>query len=521
MRKIGMIVAGLMILITGCKKEFTEAGYDTVKDGNYRFKQYNATVKAYNARVNRVFSHNPSMLSLGIYRQPAFGISEADMVIQFNNSTAFNTLNFRNADSILYVELRIPFFSTKNEELSTASDPVYDLDSVFGDRPFKVRVYESNYYLFPYDPNSNLIHTRQYFSDFDFSSHRGNLLAEENSFYMSADYIIDTLRVNGSVDYVDDEVKSGVDNDTLPPHFVIRLDTAFFRQHIFDRAGQPVITNNELFKNHFRGIYIDVEPKNDDGSFALFRGGSPQLVLAYRYVFMNINGTPNDPSDDYPDHAYEKVILTAGNVINLFSNDFYPSVDQKIDNTDMANGEDKLYVKGQAASMGVVEMFTPTELYELRNNDWLINQANIRFYTDENEMAGIDSTEYPQQLYLYKKESNSKLSDLSLQLDDGTPLDQDRVLAVFDGRLSKDEGTGKYYYEFNITRHIKEVLRKDSANVKLALRTSENLTNFLTNPNPYKDPDATIPFGVVLKGNRAATDQVELRIYYTEPEDGN
>jgi hypothetical protein len=243
--------------------------------------------------------------------------------------------------------------------------------------------------------------------------------------------------------------------------------------------------------------------------------------MAYRYVFMNPNGTPDDPSDDYPDHAYEKVILTASTVINLYKNNFYPSVEQKITNSDRANGEDKLYVKGQAASMGVIELFNPTELYELRNNNWLINQANLRLYADEYEMAGIDSIEYPQQLYLYKKESNSKLSDLSLELEDGTPVDQDKILSVYNGRLAKDEETGKYYYEFNITRHIKEVLRKDSANVKLALRASEKLTNFLTNPNPYKAPDATIPFGVVLKGNRAATDQVELRIYYTEPEDDN
>ncbi len=520
MKKIIISFAGLLLVITGCKKEFTEAGFDTVKKENYQFKEYIAHTKTYSQPVDKVFSQNLPVNSFGIYRNPAFGISAADLLIQFNNSTDFNSINFRNADSILFVELRIPYHATKNEELSTDTDPVYDLDSVFGDNPFKVKAFESNYYLFPYDPYNNLTETRIFYSDFDFMAHTGDLLYEDNQFFVSSDYLIDTLRTASGYDFNADDVKPGISNDTLPPHFVLPLDTTYFRQHFFDKAGMPVLTDNELFKNHFRGIYIHAEALNNDGSFILFKPGI-QLVIAYRYLFMNPNGTPNDPTDDYPDHAYEKIILNPATVINLYRNDFYPYITQQLNAPDTNNGEEKIFVKGQAGAQGTIELFNPTELYELRNNNWLINQANIRFYVDENEMAGIDTTEYPKQLYLYKFESGRPpISDLSTRWETGETLDPNLVLSVYNGRLEKDNESGKYFYEFNITRHVKEVLRKDSSNVKLHLKVmSGTVFDFIQNPNPYKNADAYAPYGIVLQGNQAAANPVELRIYYTEPEE--
>lgn len=507
--------------MAGCKKKFTEAGFDIVKDENFQFKEYLAHIKVYNAPVERVYSQNPKLLSLGIYNHPAFGLSKADLLLQFNNSNAFNSLNFDNADSILFVELRIPYFSKKNEKLSTEENPVYELDSVYGTQPFKINVYQSKYYLFPYDPSSNLVTPQMYYSDFDFRSHTGDLLAQEDEFYITSEYLVDTLETNGYSNFLDEDLQTDLPRDTLPPHLVVRLDTTFFKNRFFNKARMPVLTNNELFKNYFRGLYIEVEPLNDDGSFALFSSGKVQLVLAYRYLFKNQNGTPDDPTDDFFDHAYEKIVLTAITGVNIYKNDFYPAVKQSIIHSNTTSGEEKVYIKGEAGSMAVMELFTPEELYRLRNNNWLINQANIRFYVDENEMAGVDSLEFPSQLYLYKIKYNMPISDLSLKYDNGVNLDINDVLRVYNGRLTVDEDSGKRYYEFNVTRHIKDLLRKDSTNLRLGIRVSSNLAEFVPSYKLKKDPDICVPYGVVLKGNQAPTEAVELRIYYTEPESNN
>jgi len=514
-----LFLAGSLLMLAGCKKDFSTAGFNAIKDENFQFKQYKASLVTYSEPVERVLAQNPGLINLGVYPHPAFGLSTADVLIQFNNSSRFGDINFINADSILFVELRIPYFSTYNEELSTDTEPIYDLDSVYGDHPVDISVYESNYYLFPYDPAAGLTRPQYFYSDFDFLSHTDNLLAHDDSFYSAPEYLIDTLNVVGGDFNIDNDVKPGVNNDTLPPHFVMPLDTAFFRQKFFEKAGRPVLTDNELFKNYFRGLYVHVKPVNQNGHLMLLDPANARLVIAYRYEFLNNNGTPDDSSDDFIDYGYEEFKLTPATIIQTYRNAFYPQVEQKITGGDAVNGEEKTYVKGDAGAMTVVKLFTPDELYELRNNDWLINQANIRFYIDPTEMNGIPEEEYPAQLFLYKKDSKSTLSDLSLESDDGYMIDLTKVLKIYNGRLTHDEDADIYYYEFNITRHIKEVLRKDSANVALGLRVSIPLDQFLQNPAPEKDPDAYLPYGVVLQGNLSADKPAELIIYYTEPEE--
>ncbi|NPA43131.1 MAG: DUF4270 domain-containing protein [Chlorobi bacterium] len=509
-----------MLLLTGCKKDFSTAGFDTIKEENFEFKTYQAKVRAYSKDVERVSGELPLLINLGIYRHPAFGLSSADLLIQFNHSPAFNSINFINADSILFVELRIPFFATKNEDLSTDTEPIYDLDSVYGTRPISVKVYESGYYLYPYDPNNNLLTPNHFYSDFDFLSRTRNLLAHDPDYVPEPYYIVDTIPVSGESGLEVEDMKDmpGFSGDTLPPHFVVRLDTAFFKRKFVDRAGTPQMSDPGLFLNYFRGIYVHTEAVNQDGSFMLLDPAGVQLVLAYRYMFINDNGTPNDTSDDYPDHGVEKIILLPTRLIQHYEKDFLPSVQQRLTAPDRQNGEEKIYVKGDAGAMGVIRLFDPVELYNLRNNDWMINQVNLRLYVDETEMAGMEDEELPQQLYLYNLQSGQPLTDLDPVTDEGQMVDFNYILSTYDGRLRHDSVEGVRYYEFNITRHVKRILRKDSANVDLGLRVCYNLGAFLEarKTNSFLDPDGFIPYGTVLQGNRSGDKPLELIIYYTE-----
>ncbi len=510
------------VALTACKKEFSEVGADLTNPSFYRFEMYSApNIKFYSHPVDRVKAVGQSLVAIGVYKHPAFGKTEADVKITFRTSEGFSSEHFMNADSILYVQLRIPFFSKKDEEQSTDDLPVYKVDSVFGSGPIKLEAYYNNYYLFPYDPNTGFTTNRQYYSDFNFMQHNTDLLYQNNQFVPDLAFFVDTIPLNVAIDDeldIPEEVKTGLRKDTIGPQFYINLDTTFFRHKIFDKAGQPQLTDQNLFETYFRGLYIHTEAVGSAGGMMLLDGAKVYLILAYRYSFVNNNGTQDDPSDDYVDHGYEKILLFGRMKVNVYRNDFYPGVRQAITSADPQTGQEKVYLKGDAGSMGMLQLFGPQELYELRNNDWIINQANLRFYVDETEMQDVPDAQHPKMLFLYKYDYRQPVSDLNPQLENGQTLDMTKVLEVYDGTLHEDSVTHQKYYNINITRTVKEILRKDSVNVRLGVRVTNDLIGFLSAINQLKDPDASTPFGTVLKGNLAADHPVELRIYYTEPQ---
>ncbi len=511
----------LTVLVGACKKDFTEIGYDTVNDAKFSFHQYQVQhLRFYNRQVEAVKSIGQPLVGLGVYRHPAYGLTTADLRITFGTTTDLESEHFLQADSILFVELRIPFFSKKNKELSTDEDPVYDVDSIFGHFPIDLKVYYNNYYFFPYDPEQDLHRSPSYFSDFDFSPLNGTLLYADHTFEPDLGYFVDTIpRAAGLSDLdIDESVRTTMSKDTVGPMFHVPLDTAFFRQMIFDRAGDPVLTDPTLFKSYFRGLYIETSPLSAFGTYMLMK---PQiyLVLAYRYKFTNNNGTPDDESDDYEDHAYEEILLPGIIHVNTYRNEFYPQVAQAIQQPDRQNGADKVYVKGAAGSMGLLEMFNSTELYRLRNNNWLINQAELRLYVDETEMHDVPESQQPARLFLYKYDYRQPIADLDPFLPDGGKVDLNKLVATYDGTLHKDTVNRRSYYQFNITRHIKNILRKDSSNVRLGVRMVTDLPGFLSQLDLRHDPDAYQPFGTVLQGNLSGDRPVELIIYYTKPED--
>jgi len=164
-------------------------------------------------------------------------------------------------------------------------------------------------------------------------------------------------------------------------------------------------------------------------------------------------------------------------------------------------------------------MFNSTELYRLRNNNWLINQAELRLYVDETEMHDVPESQQPARLFLYKYDYRQPIADLDPFLPDGGKVDLNKLVATYDGMLHKDTVNRRSYYQFNITRHIKNILRKDSSNVRLGVRMVTDLPGFLSQLDLRHDPDAYQPFGTVLQGNLSGDRPVELIIYYTKPED--
>ncbi len=509
------------LFLTACKKEFTKSGYDWVDDKKFQFEKYTVQhLRTYSVSTDSVMSGG-SYIPLGVYQHPAYGLTLADLLVRFGTTPAFDSDHFKNADSILFAEIRIPFFSKIDQEHSTDDYPVYILDSVFGNSPISIQAFENQYFIFPYDPSTGFEspNTVPYYSNFNYDSYKGDMISDIPVFTPDYGFVIDTIPINTVNDEQFNDLKDfKTDNDTLPPQVIIPVDTNYVRQKFFDHAGESVLTDEALFQDYFRGIYIDAQNLSNSGLLMLLKG-PVQLVIAYKYHFTNDNGTPDDDTDDYTDYKYEKIILLGQSVINNYRNYFYPQVENKLQNPNTVSGEDKIFVKGQAGATGIIELFNAQELYELRNNDWFINQANLRLYVDETEMSALPESEQPVQLYLYKYDSGEKIADLIPVLDNGQSIDVNNLISFYNGFYAFDSVRNMHYYEFNITRHIKDILRKDSANVRLGIRVVDNLKSFLTNQSLTKDPDAAIPFGTVLQGNLSGDLPAELVIYYTKPEE--
>jgi hypothetical protein len=272
-------------------------------------------------------------------------------------------------------------------------------------------------------------------------------------------------------------------------------------------------------------LYLKAEAIDGKGFMSTFNlsAETAGVLLYYTTTVENASG------EDVENQSVYKLAF-GGNSVNVYDNDF--QVDLSIQ--DMENGEEKLYLKGGQGSVAVIELFRGPDsdgdgisdlLEELREKNWLINEANLIFYVDENLVA--ENEKQPERLFIYNLKDNRVLVDYEFDysLDENDPLNS-RTIHL--GRLQTDEN-GNRYYKIRLTGHLRNLLSFDSTNVKLGLGVSSNV-NF---PAFVRLKDAeeetvsaipatsvTTPEGTVLYGN-AATDEnkkLQLKIYFTKPE---
>ncbi len=520
--KNSLIVLGMLLLFTtSCKKDFTTVGNQLIEQPHFEGKLYtDAKVKVYDQRVDKVFATNLPTNAIGIYNDPVFGRLEADLVsavqligisddnIDVDNATIVD--GFGNNVKLISANLIIPYFS--HVKTNTDGSKEYIADSVYGDANFRLKVFENSYLLPSLDPNTSLINHRMYYSDFDFNPYKTTLLADSIHFRPDFSAYITYKRESDGVYELDDNGEKIV-KDSLAPHFVMPLDTTFFRTKIFDHSGEDIITNADRFKDYFRGIYIDAIPENNNGRFIQLSTEKGEIVVAYTYEYNNNHGTPADTSDDTVDTVYKELhIKLSPPKINTYTNTFSTNMQTAITNSDEVNGDDKIYVKGDAGAETIVSLFDSQQLRELKENDWMINQAELVFYVDDNSLTNALSK--TQRLLLYDYETKQYLTDIY------APENTTTNSAYFDGIINEDEN-GKHYYSFKITRHIRNILKNNAQNTKLGLRVVSVIdgSKDLYRSDIFLDPDSFNPTGTILYGNQTTvTDKKPiLKIYYTDP----
>jgi hypothetical protein len=412
-------------------------------------------------------------------------------------------------------------------------------------------VYESTYFLRDFDASTGFQEAQKYYSDatpdFDANKNAARLnddssVSQNDEFYYSDKEIVTYKTVDG-VQVVDTRSAPGMR---------LNLKKQFFQDKLFSGNASGKLVNNTIFKEYFRGLYFKTESASsspNQGSLALLNFKLGKIIVTY---------TVNVTDDNNVTTTKEKklAISLGGNTVNLFENDYNSNYQNNVTtNVDKVNGDSRLYLKGGAGSMAVISLFGATdvkgydangaitgpngvsdELDDLRNptngQKWLVNDASLSFYIDQQTMG---TSPDPKRIYLYDLNNNRPLLDYFT--DVSTVVSNPKSNKFVHGGLVENEATGDkrgVRYKIRITNHLRNLINKDSTNVKLGLVVTEaiGIVSNLKLKTPViagipldRAPLGSVmnPLGTVLFGNTIPSTssdydkRLKLEIYYTKP----
>lgn len=536
-KKTLLIMSGV-VFFTSCEKEFTTLGADLVEDPGFEVNKRVFEVNAENQGLDAVRTDLMPMYELSDYVDPVFGRSEASYIGQLSlsqTSPRFGGLSaadeaaadadedpstIRENETVTAVYLDIPFFSVANDTLDDSNLAIpYKIDSVFGDveSPIRVSVNEYTKYLRQNDPSTNFQSEQEYFSDEDPQAFLADVLFD-------GDYTLnfEELRFFDNEDDPDtDEDESENVSSRLSPRIRLELDNDFFQRRIIDMEGEDVLKDQELFRDYLRGIYVKIDHPSDNLKMLL---NTLEGNITIKYTYDDYNA-----ETETVEVARDSFILNLGRkAINVFNGDVYPGgVEDAI-----AAGTDasRLYLKGQSGVSAKIDLSAGQDvedfLAEAKANNWLVNEANLYFYIDE---QASDAQNIPDRLYLYDFDNQIALPDYVQDPVGVVNTAPELSYAFYDGRLEEEEGDDPFY-RFRITQFVRNIINNDSTHVNLGLGVTSNITNVaLVKARDRQGeelvvPQASIgyPYGVVLYGaNVPAEEQskrIRLELIYTEPE---
>lgn len=533
----------LAFVTVSCDDDFNTVGNEIIGDVNFQNKVYSAKPIALNRKFNRVQTSNLPVYNLGSYVDPVYGKSQYDILTQIAPPN-YNPV-FGGNPVLDSVVLSIPYFNELVDTEVTDNDETirtYELDSVYGSQTINLSIYRSNYFLANFDPE-NPEERKIYYSDdiSNFSSLEGELLASVTDFIPSEEEI--ELWLPDDEDEDEDPEK-----ERIIPQLRLKFEpeiTEYFQQVIIDKEGQPELSNANNFQNYFRGIYIKTE-SSSDGNMFRFDPTQATITLFYTTDITDVQDTDDDgETDDIVRGQQEYVFTFSNNILNSISNTLNPSIASELgpEEEPETSGEDNLYLRGGQGSYAVLEFFNDTavdddgnpildsegeqitELQYLRNQEWLINEASIKLYVDQEKM--VSGNNEPERIFIFDAESGSILVDYF----DGTLNETNPINSVTSHleRLTKDSDENGEFYKIRLTQHIINILNRGDDNVKLGISVSQNvnitsLANGFTTPTA--EEDEIIPFssivsheGTILYGygdDVPDEKRLKLEIFYTE-----
>lgn len=550
--KFSLVFTLLVSLFLACDKDFSVIDSNVLGEGNlnYNIDSTSLQIAAYNKKLEALQINGLPSNLLGVYKDPAYGQTIASIITQLTPTTF--SPDFGDNPVIESVVISIPYFSR-----ATGTDPEGNttytiLDSLYGKKPdeaikpFKLTIYQNNYFLRDFDPNAGLDETQKYYSKADGSINTTDNFALNSSSIINFDsnkgaIIKDTVFAPSSnsirLDTYDDagEVET---TQYIAPAFRAKLDPAFWKAAILDKEGDAVLSSASNFKNYFRGLYFKAEAVNGDGSMVLLNLASTN----------NANITINYSKDSSVANERTQatyVLNFSGNILNTFINN-YSSV--PLQDGDETLGDEKLYLKGAEGSMAVVDLFSGDTALEdflntyrtpLGNGEYkkdsngnyilkrLINDAQLIIYEDENlETGGNSDLHKYDRIYAYDIKNNNYLVDYEYDPTNGNTSSPYFSTYFHLGLRTTNTNTAKY--KIHLTEHLNNILLRNSTNTKIGLVLSSNV-NLVNNSKILNStgevtnvPAVSVitPRGTILYGTNATVPnnkKMKLKIFFTEP----
>ena len=540
MKKRNIVLKNIILTIfifggfIACDKDFASLDSDVINPDNainFSTDVEEYPIITYNHEIGPVRTNGLSSYLLGYSFDPVFGASTSNFVSQISPSVFDPTFG----DNIVLdsVILTVPYFS-RLIETDSIGNGTYEIDSIFGNTPIKLSIFENNYFLRDFDLNSEFSDKQKYFSNRSTSETNfispseleGELFYENDQFLPRKEEIILTV--------IDTTTNEPLISNRLAPAIRVNLydpdeNDTFWQNLIFDKEVEPELSNLNNFLNYFRGIYFKVESADINGTLMMldFTSADANITL---YYTSDVE-TETDTDTEATQEAGTYILNFIGNQVNFFDNNFFP-----IPTGDEINGDEKLFLKGGEGFMAIINLFNgddegnSPEFEEFKNNynengtvKRLINEAYLEFYVDQ---TTVQSQE-PDRLYIFDLNNNITLIDYVFdQSVNETTTKLDHLVPL--QRVDDDPDGQGIKYKIRITQHLNNLAFKDSTNVKLGLVVTTNVASI----NNFELQDQTgilkslvsgeilSPRSTVLHGNNTPNQdkKVTFKIYYTEPD---
>ena len=146
-------------------------------------------------------------------------------------------------------------------------------------------------------------------------------------------------------------------------------------------------------------------------------------------------------------------------------------------------------------------------------------------YIDKNILSSFGGIIEPPRLYLYDLNGKAPLIDYFIDQSSGSKKSDNKI--YHGGLIELDEDKNGLMYKIKISEHIKNVIRKDSTNIKLGLVVSSDISDSMNTEILNSDfmtytpqGSAINPLGTVLIGPNPSEKnydkRMRLNLYYTE-----
>ncbi|MEJ2162711.1 MAG: DUF4270 family protein [Robiginitalea sp.] len=403
------------------------------------------------------------------------------------------------------------------------------LDSIYGDREssFNFRVERSTYYLRDLDPDADFLESEPYYSNQSYTPEYASDLLYDGVLEISDEEIL--IFQEDDPDTEEDE--SLIVDERLQPGIRVNLDPEYFQENFIDMEGSPELLSNANFREYFRGLHLSLNPLNSD-IMILFDLSDAVLTVRYTYEVTDEGEVREVDSDEV------LPLLTGGgnqpfqgNAVNpLASEEYPPEILEEFtsgDNTADENAS-RVYLKGGAGTYAEIELFDllggGEAINEIRQKNWIINEANLVFYVDRELLDASGLTDEPLRLNLFNAETNQPLYNFLTETNvEDSPYG---VFLNYDGLLEKSNGKG-VKYTVRITEHMNNIILRDSVNVTLGLSLTADLrlrgtTDVLLPDETEKELQEGLgitPLGTVLYGSNVDPEdpkRLRLELFYSE-----